>query len=204
MGEIQSIPFKELASNSGSWLLIISFGILQACIVGAIAFYIPRLAAVGTEQSVYLFWLSAAAVMGLPISLILGMIDDKFGTVIASIVLCALFVLAFVSLLMMTANNVPLIILAALGLAGMMGGTPNLHPSITTYVFGKDRYQAANRWIMSIQGLMMAGAIYFMSYIQDVTGSLDLAYKIMLWLIGIAVVCLIIIGRKPDFDRQSS
>jgi len=202
-GEIKSIPFRELASNSGFWLLIISFGLLQFCIVATMAFYIPRLAAVGTEQSIYLFWLSAAAIMGLPISLILGYIDDKFGTVIASIVLCAMFVLAFISLLVMTANNIPLIILAALGLAGMMGGTPNLHPSITTYVFGKDRYQAANRWIMAIQGIMMAGALYFMSYILDTTGSLDLAYKIMLWFIGIALVCLIIIGRKPDFDRQS-
>jgi MFS family permease len=182
-------------------LLIISFGLLQFCIVAIMAFYVPRLAAVGTEPKVYLLWLTISAFLGMPISLVLGIIDDKFGTVVASLVLCGLFVAAIVSLLVMTANNVPLIMLAAIGIAGITGGTPNLHPSITTYVWGRDKYQAANRWIMAIQAIMMAFSIYYMSAILDATGSLDLAYKIMLGLIVIAAVCLVIIGRKPDFDR---
>ena len=200
-GEIQSVPFKEVFSRSGSWLLVISFGLLQFCIVAIMAFYVTRLAAVGTEPKIYLLWLTIAAFLGMPISIVLGVIDDKFGTVIASLVLCALFLVAIVSLLIMTANNIPLIVLAALGIAGITGGTPNLHPSITTYVWGRDRYQAANRWIMAIQAIMMALALYYMSFILDMTGSLDLAYKIMIGLVVIAVICLIIIGRKPDFDR---
>jgi hypothetical protein len=200
-GAVQSIPFREVFSNSGSWLLVVSFGLLQFCIVAIMAFYVPRLAAVGTEPKLYLFWLMVAAIMGMPISIVLGVIDDKFGTVVASLALCLLFLLATISLLLMTANNIPMIVLAALGIAGITGGTPNLHPSITTYVWGRDKYQAANRWIMAIQAIMMAFALYYMSAILDSTGSLDLAYKIMLGLVGIAAVCLVIIGRKPDFDR---
>lgn len=200
-GDIQSLSFKEVILNSGSWLLIISFGLLQFCIVAIMAFYVPRLAAVGTEPKVFLLWLTISAFLGMPISLILGVIDDKFGTVIASLVLCGLFVLAIASLLVMKANSVPLIFAAAIGIAGITGGTPNLHPSITTYVWGREKYQAANRWIMAIQAIMMAFSIYFMSVILDTTGSLDLAYKIMLGLVAVAAVCLLIIGRKPDFDR---
>lgn len=201
-GETKSIPFGVLASNSGFWMLIISFGILQFVIVAVMSFYIPRLEMVGTSMATYLFWISAAALMGMPISVILGIIDDKFGTVIASLVLCITFLVALVALLVMKANQIPMIITAAIGLAGMMGGTPNLHPSITTYVFGRDNYQAANRWIMSIQAIMMAFAYLFMSIILDSTGSLDLAYKIMLGLVVIAVLCLIVVGRKPDHDRS--
>jgi len=200
-GEIQSLPFGEVFSSAGSWLLVISFGLLQFCIVAIMAFYVPRLAAVGTEPKIYLFWLTVAAFLGMPISIVLGIIDDKFGTVIASLVLCVLFLVAIVSLLVMEANSIPLIVVAAVGIAGITGGTPNLHPSITTYVWGRDKYQAANRWIMAIQAIMMALALYYMSAILDMTGSLDLAYKIMIGLVAIAVVCLIIIGRKPDFDR---
>lgn len=200
-GEIQSLSFREVFSSSGSWLLVISFGLLQFCIVAIMAFYVPRLAAVGTEPKIFLFWLTVAAFLGMPISLVLGIIDDKFGTVVASLVLCVLFLVAIISLLIMTANSIPLIICAALGIAGITGGTPNLHPSITTYVWGRDRYQAANRWIMAIQAIMMAFALYFMSVILDSTGSLDLAYKIMIGLVAVAGVCLVIIGRKPDFDR---
>jgi MFS family permease len=200
-GEIQSLPFREVLSNRGSWLLIISFGLLQFCIVAIMAFYVPRLAAVGTEPKIYLLWLTISAFLGMPISLVLGIIDDKFGTVTASLVLCGLFVVAITSLLVMTVNSVPLIVSAAIGIAGITGGTPNLHPSITTYVWGRDKYQAANRWIMAIQAVMMAFSIYYMSVILDTTGSLDLAYKMMLVLVAVAAVCLVIIGRKPDFDR---
>jgi MFS family permease len=200
-GEIKSIPLREVFANIDSWLLTISFGILQFCIVAVIAFYPQRLIMVGTKESIYLTWLAIAAVAGTPISFILGMIDDKFGTVIASLALCITFFIGLISLLVMTANNIPLLFLAAMGIAGMTGGTPNLHPSITTYVWGRDRYQAANRWIMAIQAFMMALALRFMAMILDITGSLDLAYKIMLWLVGIAIVCLAIIGRKPDYDR---
>ncbi len=200
-GEIQALPFGEVFSSTGSWLLVISFGLLQFCIVAIMAFYVTRLASVGTEPKVYLLWLTIAAFLGMPISIILGIIDDKYGTVIASLVLCGLFLVAIISLLVMTANSIAWIVLAAIGIAGITGGTPNLHPSITTYVWGRDRYQAANRWIMAIQAIMMALALYYMSAILDMTGSLDLAYKIMIGLVGIAVICLIIIGRKPDFDR---
>jgi MFS family permease len=200
-GDMTALPFSEVFSNSGSYLLVVSFGLLQFCIVAIMAFYVVRLAAVGTEPKVYLFWLTVAAFMGMPISYLLGIIDDRYGTVVASLVLCLLFLVAIISLLVMTANNIPLIALAAFGIAGITGGTPNLHPSITTYVWGRDRYQAANRWIMAIQAIMMALAIYYMSIILDTTGSLDLAYQIMIGFVIVAAVCLVIIGRKPDFDR---
>jgi Na+/melibiose symporter-like transporter len=77
-----------------------------------------------------------------------------------------------------------------------------LHPSITTYVYGRKQYQAANRWIMTVQSIIMAFGIYFMSSVMDATGSLDLAYEIMIGLVVIAVICLLVIGRKPDFDRS--
>jgi sugar phosphate permease len=201
-GEIKSISFRELARNSGFWLLIVSFGILQFVIVAIMAFYTDRMSAVGTDPVIYFTWLSVAALMGLPISLLLGYIDDKFGTVAAAITLCLTFLVAILSLLFMTVNNAALIAIAAIGIAGMIGGTPNLHPSITVYVFGRDSYQAANRWIMAIQSIPMALAITFMAIIADTTGSLDLAYKIMLGLVAISIICLLMIGRKPDFDHS--
>lgn len=204
-GEIQSIPLSEVLSNAGSWWLIISFGILQFCIVAMMAFYVPRLDWTGTDPTIYYFWLAVAAILGMPISFILGVIDDKFGTVIASIVLSLTFLMALFALLFMEKNSTPLIITAAIGLAGVTGGTPNLHPSITTYVWGRDKYQAANRWIMAIQAIMMAGALPFMSYIMDShQGNLDLAYKIMVGLVIIAIISLLIIGRKPDYDRGTA
>jgi hypothetical protein len=186
--DTKTMTLKEVFANNGSYLLIISFGFLQFCIVAIMAFFVPRMNMTGTDMSVTLTWLSIAAICAMPVSYILGVIDDKFGTVTASLILCLTYLLALISLLKMTANNIPLLALAAFGIAGVTGGTPNLHPSITAYVYGRQNYQAANRWIMAIQAIIMAFAIYFMSAILDATGSLDLAYEIMIVMVIIATV----------------
>jgi MFS family permease len=195
------MTIREVFKNKGAYLLIISFGFLQFIIVCIMAFYVTRLSMTGTDPGTYLLWLSIAAILGMPISYLLGMVDDKFGTVAASLILCITYIIALVCLLFMQANNILLISLTAIGIAGITGGTPNLLPSMTAYVYGRKNYQAANRWIMAIQSIIMAFAIYFMSAILEMTGTLDLAYIIMIVMVIIAVVCLILLGRTPDFDR---
>lgn len=55
--------------------------------------------------------------------------------------------------------------------------------------------------ITAIQAIMMAIlTLDYTSAILDRRGSLDLADQIMSGLVGVAAVCLVIVGRKPDFD----
>lgn len=209
--EAGQVTAREVFSKADSWLLIISFGILQAIIVAVMAFFVTRMTLCGLEPTRFLPALSIGSLLAMPISYLLGMADDRFGTVKATLILCLGFVAVLVGMLAISyqPDSMLLLILSSLGVAGMCGGTPNLHPSITAYVFGRRNYQAANRWIMAIQAVFMAIAPKFMSTILDsriaVVGeahSLDLAYLIMLVLVVVAAVCLVIIGRKPDFDRR--
>ena len=199
--EEKKMTLLELLRIKESWYLIISFGILNFCINAIMAFYVPRMNMTGSDPAVFLFWLSLAALLGIPISYILGWIDDKFGTITACILLAFFFLMVILGLLFMTANNIPLMVVAALGVAGMTGGVPNLHPSSIMYVFGRENYQAANRWIMAIQSFIMGFSILFMAHILDTTGSLDLGYKIMIGMVIVAVIFLILVGRTPDHDR---
>lgn len=201
---VKTMTLKEVLSNKNSWILIISYGLLQFCIMGVMAFYVPRLQMVGSDPKLFFFWLSVAALMGIPISYVLGWIDDKFGTIKASIVLCATYVLAVGGLLIMKPNNVPMLVFTAIGIAGITGGMPTLHPSITAYVYGRKNYQAANRWIMTIQAVIMAFAITFMATILDKTHSLDLAYQIMLGMVALSAVLIVIMGKTPDHDRAQA
>lgn len=197
----RQMSFREVFANKNSYMLILSFGFLQFVIVGVMAFYVTRLDMVGTAQNVYLLWLSIAAVLGIPFAYLLGYIDDKLGTVVAAIVLSCFFLLALVFLLIMRPNNIGMIVFAALGIAGMTGGTSVIHPSITTYVYGRENYQAANRWIMAFQAVIMAFAIYFMASVLKNTGTLNLAYQVMIGMTIVAILCFLVIGRTPDFDR---
>ncbi len=197
----RQMTIGEVFANKNSWLLVISFGLLQFAIVGVMAFYVPRLSMVGTDPAIYLLWLSISAFVGIPLAYLMGVIDDKYGTVTAAVVLSCFYLLALVFLLIMQPNNVMMIIGAALGIAGMTGGTSVIHPSITAYVYGRENYQAANRWIMALQAFIMAFAIFYMSKILDATHSLNLGYVGMIVMVIIAIICFLLIGRSSDFDR---
>lgn len=196
-----TITLREVFSNPNAWLLTVAFGIINFTIVAIMAFFVPYMASTGTSDAIFLPALSAAALLGMPISYFLGWVDDRFGTVKACVLLCCTFFLALGALYFMGANNAVLIAVAAFGMAGVTGGTPNLHPSMTAYVFGRKNYQAANRYIMTIQAAFQAFATLFMSKVADITGSFRPGYAIMTVMVLVALLCLLIIGRTPDFDR---
>jgi len=200
--EETKMTFREVFSHADAWFLVFSLGLLQFCITSIMPFFVVRMNMTGSNPALFLPFLSAAAIGGLFASNFFGFLDDKFGTVKAGLVLCVAYFLSIFGLLFMGKDTIPALVVTAVGIAGITGGTGTLHPSITAYVYGRKRYQAANRWIMTVQSIIMAFGIYFMSAILDKTGSLNIAYKIMAGLVIIAVVCLLVIGRNPDFDRQ--
>ncbi len=196
------LTFKEVFGKLDAWMLVFSLGLYQFAICCIMPFFVSRMNQTGSNPALFISFLSASAIGGIFASNLFGFLDDKIGTVKASLILGVCYLLAICGLLFMTKDNVALLFMTAIGLAGMTGGTGTLHPSITTYVYGRKLYQAANRWIMTVQSIIMAFAIYFMSAINDKTGSFSLAYKIMIALIIIAAICLLVIGRKPDYDRS--
>jgi len=52
----------------------------------------------------------------------------------------------------------------AFGVACMTGGVPTMHPCSVSYVYGRKKYQGANKWIMTIQAIIMAFALYYMGF----------------------------------------
>ena len=202
--EVSGISSKEVLTNPNTWLLTIAFGCLNWIIVAVMAFYVVAMMINGTAETTYLLWLSVGSLLGIPLSYLLGILDDKIGTVKSCLLLCVFYFVVLIGLMVMKANQAALIALVSFGIAGMTGGTPNLHPSLTVYCFGRKNFQAANRWVNSFQSIIVSFAVLFMSSILDATGSLRLGYIIMLGMVVVAAICFLIIGRKPDFDRSAN
>ena len=198
----ENMTLKEVLSDKLAWPTIISYGLMGFMIVGVMAFYTVRMDMSGTSPAMYLTWLSIAALLGIPMSYILGWIDDKIGTTKATILLCIFgYILPIICLIIMPANSIPVIAVCAFGMATMTGGEPTLQASMTAYVYGRKRYNGANRWMLSLQAVIMAFALPVVSGILDSTGSLQGAYILMLVFTAIAIVCTLIIARRPDYDR---
>ena len=188
------ITITALLKRADTWLLVLSFGLLvfgSGCIT---AFFTATMIAKGVTAGYYLPALTVGAIIGMPISYILGMIDDKFGTVKASLCLCALYVVCFLGIILTNGNNILTIIIATIGMAGVTGGAPILTPSINFYVFGQKDYLAATRVIGTLQSIIGAFAVTFIAAFVS-SGRANTGYTILIGFVAVAAVALMIIGK---------
>lgn len=204
VSETEELTLGQLLKEGRAWQLIISYGILQFIIMCMMSFMAMRYISLGGPEvwMQALPWLSVGAAVGIPMSYILGWIDDKLGSIKASLVLCVLYLFAVIPLAFMpVGGNVALMAVWAFGVACMTGGCPTMHPCVTAYVYGRKKYQSANKWIMSIQAVIMAFAIPYMSYFFD-SGNPNAAYYGLLVLLVIAIITVITMWKIPDANLE--
>lgn len=205
----EPITVRQLLSEVRAWQLIVSYGILQFVIVAMMAYMAVRYISLGTPENVpnlfvseALIWLSVGAASGIPMSYVIGWIDDKLGSIKASLVLNILFFFAVVPLAVMPVGGSDvLMVVWAFGVACMTGGVPTMHPCITTYVYGRKHFMAANKWIMTIQAIPMAFAVAFMAAFND-AGMLTNAYYVLIGLLVVSFVTILTMRRIPDANAQ--
>ena len=169
------ISLGEILRDVQAWKLIISFGILQAIITGMMGTMALRYVMAGNgfgAGTAPMLYLSIGAGLGIIMSYLLGWLDDKLGSIKASIILGFTFLVCVIPFIIMpwdmtTGASPALMLTWAFGVACMTGGTATLHPAITSYVYGRRRYQGANKWIMTIQGILQACVLPIMNMLYD-------------------------------------
>ena len=201
----EPISVRQLLSEPRAWQLIISYGILQFVIVAMMAYMAVRYISLSTPENVpnlfvsdALVWLSIGAASGIPMSYVIGWIDDKLGSIKASLVLNILFFFAVIPLAIMpVGGDKVLMVIWAFGVACMTGGVPTMHPCITSYVYGRKHYMEANKWIMTIQAIPMAFALTFMGAFNE-AGRLTTAYYVLMALLVVSFITIMTMRKMPD------
>ena len=204
-----TLTVKQLLSEKRAWLLIVSYGAFQFiinCCMSSMAqrfmsldpAYMSGASAAPTVWLAATKWLSVGAILGIVMSYVFGWIDDKFGTIKASLLLGVTEFLPVLMLMFMPENgNIPMEIVWGFGVACMTGGVPTMHPASMTYVYGRKEYQAANRLIMAIQLIPSAFAAMMMAALIQ-AGKATLAYGICLVVIVIGLVATWMMRKVPD------
>jgi MFS family permease len=205
VNEEETMTLKEVLSESKAWKLIISYGIYQFVINAMMASMAIRYFMLSDNPEnpaatwlKALFYLSIGAIAGIPMSFILGWIDDKLGSIKASLVLNVLFFFAVIPLWVMpVGGSVPLMLTWAFGVACMTGGVPTMHPCVTAYVYCRKKYQAANKWIMTIQAIPFAFSVLYMTKLFDM-GLVNVAYGGLVVMLVIAFIVVLTMRNNPD------
>lgn len=187
---------KSLLKTPETWALAIGFGIFNGTIGPIMGFFLVRMAEIGVDTGLALTIISSTSLIGIFLSYIFGYIDDKFGTPFASRILGITFVIACVLFYIADANHMALIWIAAVMMASIVGGTPNLHPSSIIHVFGSREYQAANRVISIIVSIFSSFGVQLMSILLDKTGSLSAGYAVFAVLCTVGTICMFLIRHQ--------
>lgn len=200
-GEEVKLTIKDILSTKKGWQVIISFGaltfIINAC-MGSMAMRYITLG--GGEPTIWLQavkYLSIGALLGIPMSYVFGLIDDKVGTVKAAIVLGLCELLPILGLMLQPEGGSKVLMLVwGFGVACMTGGVPTLHPCIMAFAYGRREYQAANRIIMAIQLIPSAVAAQIMvGFMQR--GQTTTAYIMLLIVLAVGIITLLtMLGMK--------
>ena len=200
-GEEVKLTIQDILSTKKGWQVIISFGaltfIINAC-MGSMAMRYITLG--GGEPTIWLQavkYLSIGALLGIPMSYVFGLIDDKVGTVKAAIVLGLCELLPILGLMLQPEGGSKVLMLVwGFGVACMTGGVPTLHPCIMAFAYGRREYQAANRIIMAIQLIPSAVAAQIMvGFMQR--GQTTTAYIMLLIVLAVGIITLLtMLGMK--------
>ncbi len=198
-----TMTIGQVLKRGDSWLVIISFGILYFGITCITAYFVTAMTIKGVPASTYLPALSIGAIVGIPLSFLLGVIDDKWGTPIASIVMGVFYIIGFLGMAYAQSDTLAFIAMGTVGYAAITGGCPNLNPSINTYVFGRKNYLAVSRVVMALQGVIAAFANSYMGAFLN-TGNIKGAYLGLCGGVVVAIILLAILARKPAYDSEEA
>lgn len=191
--EESSIKLTQYLKHPCMWLIVISFGIINFGNNSMTAFFATSMIARDIPASMYLPALSIGAIAGIPISYLLGAVDDKFGTIKASLCLCALSILGFLGMAFVSPNSIAALIFACFGYASITGAFPNLLPSIISYVFGRKNFLGASRLIVSLSTIIAAFASKYMQVFLN-HNTLRYGYFGLVGMIIFAGILILIIG----------
>ncbi len=191
----------QVLRQKKAWQLIISYGAFQFIINACMGSMAVRYISLGGPElwiGKAVTYLGIGALLGIAMSYVFGFIDDKLGSVKASIVLGLCELIPVLALMLQPqGGSVPLMLVWGFGVACMTGGVPTLHPCITSYAYGRREYQSANRIIMAIQLIPSAVAAMMMVALIE-AGKGTTAYGILIVIIAIGLIATFTMLKMPD------
>lgn len=187
---------KQLLGCKEAWCIMLGFGLMMLVSNCVMPLLFPHFIQIGVNQNTVLNLMTISAVVGIPLSYFWGWLDDKIGTKKSCYTLAVGFLLMSVAMVMARNGNIVIVAMAVIGIAAVIGGAPNLNPSMIVNVFGATEYLNVNRYVNIGQNILRLFALVMMSAIRDLTGSYVPGYVVCVILSLVSLGCFIAIRTR--------
>jgi MFS transporter, OFA family, oxalate/formate antiporter len=195
-GATQKWTFAKLVRCKEAWFIMLAFGLMMLVSNCVMPLLFPHFLEVGVSSEIVLNLMTISAIVGIPLSYLWGWLDDKIGTKKSCYTLAIGFTLMSIGMAFATSGNMIVVAMAVIGIAAVVGGSPNLNPSIIVNVFGASEYLNVNRYLNIGQNILRLLALVMMSAIKDLTGSYTPGYVVCIVLSLVALLCFIGIRQR--------
>lgn len=177
-GATANWSLRQLVRCKEAWFVMLAFGLMMLVSNCVMPLLFPHFMEIGVNPNTVLNLMTISAIVGIPLSYFWGWLDDKVGTKKSCYTLALGFTLMSVAMVLAKNGNVIIVAMAVIGIAAVIGGAPNLNPSMIVNVFGPSEYLNVNRYLNIGQNILRLLALVMMSAIRDLTGSYTPGYVV--------------------------
>lgn len=192
----------QVLKRRQTWLVIVAYGAFLSVSAACMGSMALRFMALGGAE-VWLDatkWLALGAILGIPMSYLFGVANDRHGAGAASVLLgLCLFVPVLALWLMPEGGSSWLELFFAFGVACMTGGVPTMQPCAIAHVYGRRGYPAASSVILALETLPAAGAAAGTIRLIN-GGQAPAAYAVMLAVLALGTAASIPLRRVKNAD----
>lgn len=192
----------QLVRCKEAWFIMLAFGLMMLVSNCVMPLLFPHFLEIGVAPHIVLNLMTISAIVGIPLSYFWGWLDDKIGTKKSCYTLAVGFTLMSVAMVFSRSGNLIFVAMAVVGIAAVIGGAPNLNPSMIVNVFGASEYLNINRYLNIGQTILRLLALVMMSAIRDVTGSYTPGYVVCVALSLAALVCFAGIKQRYSAEKN--
>lgn len=200
IGLIKDIKLKHLLKHPEIWLHSAAFGLLIFIMGCCCAFFVPTFQAQGYSEGYINILLAGYALLGMGLSFLSGVLDDRFGTHKASLIMGIIFVLGMLGFRLGSVDRPWLTWIGMVALGGMVGSVPNLNPSLIVYTYGRDAYDYVNRVSNALVYVFPCFSVMYFTAASKI--SYNFAYTGLIIVAVIAFLCLLFIRKKIDLTQD--
>lgn len=171
---------KTMMRTKEYWIVTFALAFFALAMAGTMQMWIRiTVMGKGLELPQAIIALSVGSLLGIPISMISGVIDDKFGTNKAAFFVWLFMVGLMLSMIFVTPERSWLVYTATFCVGAVTGCFPNINPSLKGFTFGRKAFVDANSVSSMVENLFMSCALIYLSLMNDIFGSFTPAYAVL-------------------------
>ena len=187
-------PFKELVKNKAVWILGIVFGLFLLFTSGVASTTVAMCIENGYTPAQGLTVLSLTGVVSIVGSLVSGVLDQKFGPKITTVIYGIWVAISFATLLFIPGGVRAIVCIAMANFT--MGATSNLAPSFVGSIFGRAAFAQVYRWMYALSFLVRSLCFLMLGTGVAILGSYTSVYIVFGVLSLVAVVLCFFVSDK--------